>query len=83
VCRERRWTSEAVKTLNRLSATASVDYNSEKIQLLGAIMFERYTEKARRAIFFAVKGQDERSHSAAPLTTSQLTSRGLSSTEEN
>ena len=31
----------------------------------------------------AVKGQDERRHSAAPLTTSQLTSRGLCSTEEN
>jgi hypothetical protein len=46
-------------------------------------MFERHTEEARRAIFFAVKGQDERTHSAAPLTTSQLTSRGLCSTEEN
>ena len=31
----------------------------------------------------AVKGQDERRHSAAPLPASQLTSRGLCSTEEN
>ena len=31
----------------------------------------------------AVKGQDERRHSAAPLTASQRTSRGLCSTEEN
>src|SRR6202011_5003064 len=31
----------------------------------------------------AVKGQDERRHSAAPLTASQLTSRGLRSTTQN
>jgi len=31
----------------------------------------------------AVKGQDERRHSAAPLTASQLISRGLRSTTQN
>jgi len=30
-----------------------------------------------------VKGQDERRHSAAPLTASQRASRGLCNTEEN